>query len=260
MGQYDSSTEAALARLKSESLSSSPVEKKVDKILTLGGIILEAVGVKGASGATRFFTTLKSLAADKDESNLIYFGNALIDDIRRLYRLYEGLKQQFDERISSPEFNTVIANATLYITRTNVEKRLRRLAHLIANGVKEDDLESESLDDMMRAAVELKDDDIQVLDRLCEEQIDILATTGKTHGDLWPDDVRRNWQQHLSDHGIPGRSGQHYLDWRSSLARLSAFGFLIPIQPVQTVNSPGHEPYGVSLQGVEFLKRLKEAQ
>jgi len=41
---------------------------------------------------------------------------------------------------------------------------------------------------------------------------------------------------------------------------LSALGFLIPVQPVETVNSPGHDPHGVSLQGVEFLARLKETE
>jgi hypothetical protein len=259
MGQYDSSTEAALTRIKSENPTASPVDDAVDKVTNLGGFILEAIGISGASGGIGFLTALKNLAVNKDESNLIYFGDALIDDIRRLYRLCEELKQRFDERINSPEFNAVVANATLYITRTNVESRLKRLAHLITNGIKENDLEPDSLDDMMRATVELKDDDIRVLDQLSREQADILSTTGKTHGDLWPDDVRRNWQKHIFNHNIPGRSGQHYLDWRSSLARLSAFGFLIPVQPVQTVNSPGHEPYGVSFQGVEFLKHLKEA-
>src|ERR1035437_10055006 len=153
VGQFDSSTEAALARIKSENRSSSPVYGAVEKVANLGGMILEVVGFTGASGGIGFLNALKNLAVNKDEGNLIYFGDALVDDIRCLYRLYKELKQQFDERINSPDFSAVVANATLHITRTNVESRLKRLAHLIANGVKENDLEPESLDDMMRAAV-----------------------------------------------------------------------------------------------------------
>src|ERR1035437_3336495 len=176
MGQFDSPSEAALARIKSEYLSSSPVDDAVERIANLGGMILEVAGFAGASGGIGFLNALKNLAVNKDEGNLIYFGDALVDDIRSLYRLYKELKQQFDERISSPEFSAVVANATLHITRTNVESRLKRLAHLIVNGVKENDLEPESLDDMMRAAVGLKDEDIITLSEIYEMQIHLFSS------------------------------------------------------------------------------------
>jgi hypothetical protein len=140
----------------------------VERAAGIGSYLLEVAGFTSASGSTRFLFALKNLAANKDEANLMYFGEALLDDIRRLYRLHEELREQFDERLETPEFNVAVANATLHITRTNVESRLKRLAHLLANGVKENDLEPESLDDMMRAAVELSELDIHLLKELCE--------------------------------------------------------------------------------------------
>ncbi|MGD0547352.1 MAG: hypothetical protein ABR991_05930 [Terracidiphilus sp.] len=258
MGQFDSPTEAALARLKSESLSSSPVEEKVDKIITLGGIILEAIGINGASGATRFFTTLKSLAANKDEGNLIYFGEALIDDIRRLYRLHEELKQRFDERINSPEFNAVVANATLYITRTNVESRLRRLAHLIVNGVKENDLEPESLDDMMRAAVELTEHDISILKSIYEMQNEMFSKKSMNQqqaqringlGRKWQDWWRQNLQSHQGTNGMA---------FNSSCTRLQAAGLIASIGAKSISESPTTSDYELLLEGKNFYERLQE--
>jgi hypothetical protein len=51
---------------------------------------------------------------------------------------------------------------------TSVKDRLKRLARIVVNGVKEGDLEPESLDDMMRAATELSEPDIRLLKELYE--------------------------------------------------------------------------------------------
>lgn len=260
MGQFDLETDAALAQINWEEVSKAPGQELAEII----GDLLMLVGTGGvlaiAGGASNLALKVRRLAGAGYASNLIYTITAVRNDLATLYDRHESLRSRIDSLPADPKFAEAISALALRAMHTSVGDRLRRLARIVVNGVRDGDLEPESLDDMMRAAVELKDDDIRALDRLCEEQADILATTGKTHGDLWPDEVRRNWQTHIFDHKIPGRSGQHYLDWRSSLARLSAFGFLIPVQPVQTVNSPGHEPYGASLQGVEFLKRLKEAE
>jgi len=215
-------------------------------------------GIAKAFGIARRFTS--GLGVATLDENLDHLGNATEAALSRVERNLEAQGVRVDEierRLNSNELFEGIKAATLQAQRTKDKKRLERMALILANGVAEDDLGPERLDDMMRAAVELKDDDILVLDKLCREQAEIVSTTGKTHGDLWPTDVQRNWQEHLFEHGIPGRSGQHYLDWRSSLVRLVAFGFLLPVQFNPTTNSPGHEPYGVSQQGFDFLQRLK---
>ncbi|MGA2886666.1 MAG: hypothetical protein ABSE51_01340 [Terracidiphilus sp.] len=253
MGQYDSPAEAALARIKSESLSSSSVDGAVEKVATLGGIILEAIGFTGASSSVRFLSTLKSLAANKDEGNLIYFGEALIDDIRRLYRLYEGLKQRFDERINSSEFTAVVANATLHITRTNVEKRLKRLAHLIANGVKEGDLEPESLDDMMRAAVELKESDTVLLGKIYESQKSLLKQS-RLHPSNWFGLVQTYWNQFVDSGAL---DASKHLAYRSSFSRLESHGLIQKFREISTAGV-GLEHYALLEEGLKFYEGLQE--
>jgi len=262
MGQFDSPSEAALARIKSENLSSSPVNGSVDKVSNLGGFILEAIGVTGASGGIGFLTALKNLAVNKDEGNLIYFGDALVDDIRCLYRLYKELKQQFDERISSPEFSAVVANATLHITRTNVESRLKRLAHLIANGVKEDDLETESLDDMMRAAVELKESDIILLGEIYQIQSPLLRSkewVAQQINQKW-NHISRLWQEYwnvqlgVSDY-LSGYNGMLLM---ASFARLESLGMIAPGPDRASAASPVASSYLLLPEGKKFYERLKE--
>ncbi|MDE3187314.1 MAG: hypothetical protein KGM96_07295 [Acidobacteriota bacterium] len=257
MGEIDSPTEAALARLKSESTSSSPVDGVVDKVANLGGMVLEAVGFTGASNGIGFLCALKNLAVNKDEGNLIYFGDALLDDIRRLYRLYEELKGRLDQRIESPEFSAAVANATLHITRTNVDSRLKRLAHIIANGVKEGDLEPESLDDMMRAAVELKERDIKALAFIYSRQSEFLSDA-EQWPTQWFDNVRRDWQRSGFEEGIAmQQTRSDFVRLKGSLSRLAAFGFIIAVPPADTTNSPGREPFALLADGKAFYERIK---
>jgi hypothetical protein len=253
MGQFDSPTEAALARLKGEILSSSPVDGVVDKVANLGGIILEAVGFAGASGSVRFLSTLKSLAVNKDEGNLIYFGDALIDDIRRLYRFCEELRHQFDERINSTEFSSVVANATLHITRTNVENRLKRLANLVVNGVKEGDLEPESLDDMMRAAVELKDADIVLLGKIYGSQGALLGQRGLNPSN-WFGQVQSYWNEFVDSGAL---DASKHLVYRSSFSRLESHGLIQKFREIGTAGV-GLEHYALLEEGKKFYERLQE--
>jgi hypothetical protein len=253
MGQFDSPSEAALARLKSEELWSVGVNGAVDKTANLGGLILELLGFSGASVGTGFLTALKNLAANKDEANLIYFGDALVGDIRSLYRICENLNQRFDERMESPEFNAVVANATLYITRTNIESRLKRLAHLIANGVKEGDLEPESLDDMMRAAAELKDADIVLLGKIYDSQSALLRQQRFSSGN-WFGDVQSYWNEFVNSGAL---DASKHLVYRSSFSRLESHGLIQKFREISTAGV-GLEPYALLEEGKKFYERLQE--
>jgi hypothetical protein len=252
MGQFDFPSAGALSRVKSENASSSPVDGVVEKAANIGGMVLEAIGFRGASVGVPFLTSLKSLAAGKDEANLIYFGKALVDDLARLYSAYEKLKQEFDDRIQSPEFNAAVANATLYITRTNVEARLRRVANLIANGVRENDLELESLDDMMRTAVELQDRDISTLDKMFRSQAGLLGESFAVSSE-WSAQVAPTWNNDFS------LSDGEHLGIRASLARLQSLGMIAEVRTMMTPSgSLSHQPFGLLPGGKKFCERLRQ--
>jgi len=71
--------------------------------------------------------------------------------------------------------------------RTTQADTTQEVALILANGVKEDDLGPEGLDDMMRAAVELKEADIRTAKRIYDSQIRIIG------------------QDHISFSGVTGR-------------------------------------------------------
>ena len=102
MRQFDSPTEAALTQLKIEHAAISPVDVVVERVAGIASKILELAGFQGASVTSDLVFSLKGIAATKDEGNLIYFAEALVDDIRRLYRWN-------DEMQSSPKPSSIAA-------------------------------------------------------------------------------------------------------------------------------------------------------
>ena len=252
MGQFDSPTEAAIARLKGEDLSKSPVGNVSEKALNLSGILLEMVGFSGASKVTGLLSALKKLAVNKDEANLSYIAEAILDDLKCLYRMNEEMKNKVEDVLSSERLDPIVANAILHATRTNIETRLKRLAHIIAHGVKEDDLEPESLDDMMRAAVELTEGDIVLLKAIYEKQIGLLRTGAYLSAE-WSQQVSANWSMHFNHLDSP-----EFLHVRSSLARLQSLGLVAPVETMMSRNgSIAHQPFGMVLEGKKFYERLQ---
>jgi hypothetical protein len=254
MGQFDFSSAAALARLKSDSLLASPADKAVSKVASVGSKILELAGFIGAGTLIDLIQELKNLAANKDEGNLIYFGEALVDDIRRLYQSNDETRQQVEDLLKSKEFHQAVANATLHITRTNVEIRLERVAILIANGVKSRDLEPESLDDMMRAAVELTDWDIAVLGKMYASQKHLLLNRNSSSG--WSEQIAMTWTNwnRIFDVGE-----DKHLRVRSALSRLQSAGLITEAQSHFVKDgSLATQAFGLLPEGMKFYERLQK--
>jgi hypothetical protein len=77
----------------------------VGNITGIGAKILELlVPMPGFSTLNDIVAGLMGLAARKDLENLTYFGEAIVDDIRRLYRLGEEQRKRTESVLASTEF------------------------------------------------------------------------------------------------------------------------------------------------------------
>ena len=257
MNQFDSPTEAALRQLEIESRSSSPATAIVQSVVGVGSKLLALCGEPGTAILGDLILTLKDLAVRKDEANLIYFGHALLDDIRRLYRKNDEMRKQVQEILTSTEFQETIANATLHVVRTNVEVRLKRLSHIVANGVRENNLEEESLDDMMRSASLLTENDIKVLQIVYEMQKDMLSPEilSKQRGER-TNALQSKWQRWWGQN-IKNYQGVTGLEFKNSSARLLAAGLVGPM-PKSFSQSPTLDDLELLLNGIKFYEHLRE--
>jgi hypothetical protein len=265
MGMFDGEVAADNQMRRFENLSKTPGSNLIDR----AEIVANAVGlVTGSStvgliartlGIAKKFTS--GLGVSTLEENLNHLGNATEENFSRLEKNLYGQGVRIDEierRFESPELQEGIAAAILQAQRTKQKKRLERMALVLANGVAADDLEPESLDDMLRAAVELKERDILALGFIVSHQSKILADAEKWP-EHWYDNVRRDWQASGFEQGVATqRAGSDDVGLKSSLSRLAAFGFIIAVPPVITQNSPGREPFALLKEGKKFYERLQE--
>lgn len=254
MSQFDSPSEAALSQLKAEAQSSSPLDRAIGRIgATVAGLALSP----SAPAFGALVSALKTAAGNKDEENLIYFAEAFVDDIRRLYRLSDEQRQHTEKLLSSDQFQESIANATLHIVRTNIKSRLKRLARVLSNSVCDGDLEPENIDDMMWCAVNLSEKDIRVLGIVYEMQHDLFTAENITgQRGVRTNGLQRIWQEwwraHVQDYkGISG------LEFQNSIARLEAAGLVAPL-PKSFAESPVQNDMELLLFGLKFYERLRE--
>jgi hypothetical protein len=257
MGMFDNEVAADNRMRQFESLSKSPVGPLLTGVETvaqaaslvtsapIAGVIAKSLGI-----AKRFTSGLGVATLDE---NIDHLGRATEMAISRVSEKFEAEASQIQERIESPEFLEGVSAAVLQAQRTKQKKRLERMAWILANGVAENDLEPESLDDMMRAALELKERDVLALGLICSRQAKILSDAEKWP-QHWFDSVRKDWQAS----GLNESGKSDHVGLKSSLSRLAAFGFIIAIPPATTTNSPGREPFALLREGKRFYERLQE--
>jgi hypothetical protein len=264
-----------------EQLPNSPAGGAIEGVISLAGPALavgsslvvttssEAAGVSVAASVVAglgIVDWFRKLGTAKVKENLESLGQATEDALNRVERVLLEHGTSIDEiksRLNSQDFKDGMASASLHALRTTQEDRLKRMARILANGVRENDLAPESLDDLMKAAVELSDADVGVLKFISSKQVELVTPGYKDAIYGWPDawlrEVQKRWQAALTERGSAFTQGKFNAgQWRSSLARLHGLGFIGPVQHNPTTNSPGEEPYGLLPMGQGFLDRLRE--
>ena len=251
MGQFDSATDAALAQLNFEEISKTPGGEFAE----ITSDLLKLVGARGpwsiTGGALSLLQRLRALAGASYASNLVFVITAVRDDLADLRARHAGLQERIDSLGPDPRFAEAIAALALRAMHTSVKDRLKRMARIVVNGVKEDDLEPESLDDMMRAAAELKDFDLQVLNTVLGQQQKTNTLSLST--------VDRIINQPIEVWRPLNQSGffttENHMEILTSLERLKSVGFCAEIQ----TTTPSWLPRAlVTPLGETFLKRVRE--
>jgi hypothetical protein len=225
MGQFDSQTDAALAQLNYEALSETPGGEFAEII----GDLLMVVGSGGlgavAGGISNLAIKVRRLAGASYGDNLIYVTTAVRNDLAALYEKHERLRARIESLRADPKFAEAISALALRAMHTSVRDRLKRLARIVVNGVKENDLEPEGLDDMMRAAVELTGWDISVIGKMYKSQAQLLTMRSFSHD--WSTNVGHGWADWGS---IFGLGEDQHLRLRAALSRLQSHGLIAEAQ------------------------------
>jgi hypothetical protein len=261
-------------RRRIEEISKSPVGGVIENAVTLARPALAvgaAVIASGASSATELAVAgsvvaglgivdwIRKLGSAKVNENLEALGQATEDALNRVEATLRAHGISLDEinrRLNSAEFREGMASAALQALRTGQQSRLKRMALILANGVKDGDLENEPVDDMMRVAVELRDTDLIMLGRLYQLWKPLLDRVDRNrHATSSPPNFHNEIQNVWRDFGRSLNPAEQ-LEYRGSFARLQSHGM---IQQVGFSNNEvGREPYVLLEDGAKFYERLQE--
>lgn len=192
------------------------------------------------------------------EENLKLFGGLVegaILSVEERLNVLETSAEQFQRRVESKEFMQYLASGVLQTQRTTQENRLKRMAWIIANSVKENDLDPESGDDMMRAAVELKQTDLFLLRDMFDSESSLSAAISLRS----EDDILFQYWQDYWDQVFPAK----YPNWSqrataTGFGRLAALGLIYGAKPTNMGVSPVPTNYRISDEGKKFYERIQE--
>lgn len=216
-----------------------------------------AGSIIGGLGIVDWFRRLGSSKVDENLESLGQATEDALDRVANTLREHGTSMEEIKARIESNEFKDGMASAALQALRTTNINRLARMALLLANGVKEDDLEPESLDDMTRAAVELKDADLILLGEIYQMQISLLNSEWieLQVNQRW-NNLSRLWQEYWNKNQSRFNGYQGML-LMASFGRLESLGMIAPGPDRASAASPVASSYLLLPEGKKFYERLR---
>jgi DNA-binding transcriptional MerR regulator len=259
-------------RRRMEELPKSPVGAVIEGAISLAGpalVVGSSLVASSASGTTGLVAAggvvgglgivdwFRKLGTSKVNENLESLGQATEDALKRVENslLEHGTSiEEIKARIDSQGFRDGMASAALQALRTTQKDRLKRMAFILANGVNDGKLVSESLDDMMRAAAELKDGDIAILENLYKWQNRILNEKGM-NPTKWYGDIQSAHQNLVKSGAL---NPHEHLNYRSSYLRLERLGLIQQITSINNFDGVGYDLYALLMEGKRFYECLQE--
>jgi hypothetical protein len=274
MNQFDDEFAALQNRRVMENLHESPVTDRIVDAADATGVVAAvgsalippcgAVLVPVGIGASVLGALGRALQIGKPTAKKMVedLESATDSQVKRIWsRLEKDTERQneFEARLNSNEAKVAMLNEFFHGLRTSDPAKHARLAVVTVNSVFEGDLGGESLDTLMRAAVELKEHDIKVLGSIYEMQKYLFSPAElrkeyswriQAINSLW-DDWWRN-QKFSSFQGINGMA------FNSSCARLQSAGLIASIGISSFAQGSTMHNYELLPEGLKFYERLQE--
>ena len=168
-------------------------------------------------------------------------------------------QRKFEARLQSQEAETARLSALFHGLRSSDPEKHKRLGALTISCIFADDLKPESLDGMMRAAVELTEHDIDILGSIYKMEIHLFSPREMEKEYRWRlDAIRSLWEERWNSQPFSSYQGINGLAFNSSCARLQSAGLIASIGTKTILRGPTMHDYELLPEGKKFYERLQE--
>jgi hypothetical protein len=193
MSMFDNEIAAVNAMRRNEKVLGSGL---ADTLADSGDAIESATGVAALGRLLKIPKMFSQAGTATVQENLEYLGDATEAAILRVEKGLDDSQTEIAKillRIESQEFREAMASAALQTLRTTQKEKLKRIALILANGIAENDVKPETMDDMTRAAVELSNWDVQMLRDIDKLELVSADLKGSQSGRFWMSQ-KTGWQ------------------------------------------------------------------
>jgi hypothetical protein len=163
------------------------------------------------------------------------------------------------ETLQSLEAQKAYRAAVFHGMRTSDPAKHAKLGALTINCVFENDLNAESLDGMMRAAVELTEHDVKVLSSVYKMQIHLFSPREIEKEYSWRiTEIHSLWDNWWENQSRPSYQGINGMNLNGSFARLQSAGLIGSIGTTSILHGSTMNDYELLPDGKKFYERLQK--
>lgn len=235
-------------RRELEGLSKMPGGGLVIGVKSIVSLIPGAGPIANAIGLSK---VLMEMGFSSVEDNINFLGQATADALDRTERLLQAQGVRLDEiaqRYESNAFVACLEAIVMQTQRTRQRARLLRLANILANSVASNEIEPEVVDDLARAATELTEWDVQVLNDVHHCESTYVNASGYLF--TWWQEYWRAFPAKYPNNTLRAAAG--------TLGKLQSFGFVYGAEGTSLAASPVSLLYRLSEEGERFLQRIRD--
>jgi hypothetical protein len=256
----DDPIDQARALIASDEAQHSPVGSIGVKLLKL--INSTPVLKDMLSGVTKPLEIIMETLQRWRTENVSYLLEVVTQEVQRLNREVSSLSLAHQEFIGE-EWLKLVVDGMAKAQQTRAKERVRRMGRVLAHAFeKGEKLSPDTTEEMLRVAMSLDENDVTVLEWLCERmKSGFNAKTGRvdheTVNDVWGlvDQGRTRPQD---EHETP--AGLSTGDVTSACAKLQSFGLVVQVRQNSAKVSPATLPFGPLNKGYEFLNYVRSSK
>jgi hypothetical protein len=187
----------------------------------------------------------------RQKENHLLMVQTLWEETKRLSDEHAGLKEQIKGYVKTEEFSRLFEEASNKSADLTDKKRVERIGKILAHRIRVGPMTPpERVEQLMRAAREMSDQDVEILSQIYRAQFRSVSSALGLQVDI--DAINKIWKE--SPPKIPGMQQG---DLESLLLKQQGLGLIRAVDRRETALGPNETPFVLSTLGADFIRYMR---
>jgi len=206
--------------------------------------------VAGVPGVQLIVNEIGQRHDRRQKENQILMIQTMWEESRRLSDENGELKEQFKDYVKTDEFSRLFEEACNKSADLTDGKRVARIGKILAHRIKVCPMtQPERVEQLMRAAREMSDQDVEILSQVYNAQFRSISGLG-LQVDI--DAINKIWKE-----SPPKIQGMLTGDLESLLLKQQGLGLIRAVERRDTTLGPNETPFALTTLGADFIRHMQ---